>query len=117
MENEGLVRQLFVSKKFNRFLLIAWWCNIAFFLLSCAIAPFVNSTTSLGKSLFMALLVGCVPIALSALVLWSFMLAYLLIVGKPSGISKAIWALILIFGLHLGAYFYFGLVYRRAAQI
>jgi len=88
MENEGLVRQLSVSGKFNRFLLIAWWCNIAFIVVSCATAPFVNSTTPIGKALFTTLLIGCVPIALSALVLWGFMFLYLLIASKASVISK-----------------------------
>ena len=113
MEDKGLIQRLFVNKSFNSFLFIAWRCNIVFFILAFAIAPFANSTTSMGRSLFIALLIACVPIAFSVLVLWIFMLAHLFIIQNANILYKAIWAVILVLGLQSGAYFYFGFVYRR----
>lgn len=116
MKSENMAYQLFVGKKFNKFLLVAWWCNIIFTILMLAAVPFVNSTTSIGETLFISILVGGLPVALSAVVLWGYMLVYLLTIDNASLIKRAIWLCFLVIGGQLSAYLYFALVYRRAVR-
>lgn len=113
MPQSGLIHRLSHNAKLNRVLVFIWWINVAFTVFMLLSGPFVNSTTVVGRTLFVSLLVGFVPVGITALLLWLFMFAYLLTNDQSALSAKIVWTCLLVIGINVAAYLYFWIVYRR----